>query len=300
MFDFQTKFKRQIEILGLCISESVEKPLKTFELADFFQVEELTIKRDLQDLRSYGIDIHSNKKNGVCLTTDLPKDKIVEIILHYMSLNHNDYALDKSTTLLVEKRGITSLSNFVMLQICIDNNEVAKIDYNKVGNQIDKDKEIEPLLIVQHEGIWRLLAGSDGIVKQFLIDKIVNVKNSGKKFDKSKYNLSGLFNYSWKTWFSNEKYNVKIWLSPFWAERVEPRLFVLEQKITKKLDGSIILECVVNSLNEISAWIVSRGEGVKVIEPKELKEAVIKLAKGTLRNYSIETDKTMRDDYADI
>jgi predicted DNA-binding transcriptional regulator YafY len=202
-----------------------------------------------------------------------------------VGLNHNDYALDKSTTLLVEKRGITSLSNFVMLQICIDNNEVAKVDYNKVGNQIDKDKEIEPLLIVQHEGIWRLLAGSDGIIKQYLVDKIVNVKSSGRKFDKSTYNLSGLFNYSWKTWFSNEKYKVKIWLSPTWAQRVEPRLLVHEQKIIKNSDGSLILECIVNTLNEIAAWIVSRGEGVKVIEPKELRDAVINLANGALWNY---------------
>lgn len=61
MFDFQTKFKRQIEILGLCLSEEIVKPLRTFDLADYFKVEELTIKRDLQDLRSYGIDIHSDK-----------------------------------------------------------------------------------------------------------------------------------------------------------------------------------------------------------------------------------------------
>lgn len=300
MFDFQSKFKRQIEILGLCLAEGVAKPIRSIDLADYFNVEELTIKRDLQDLRSYGIDIHSSKKSGVCLSTELPQEKIVDIIIHYMGLNHNDYGLDKSTSLLVEQRGIKALSNIVMLQLCIDNSEVALIDYNRVGTKVDKEKQIEPLLIVQHEGIWRLLAGSDGKIKQYLIDKVVNVIASGVEFSKDKYNLSGLFKYSWKSWFADEKYKVKIWLSPFWAERVEPRLLVHEQKIIKNSDGSVILECIVNTLNEIAAWIVSRGEGVKVIEPNELKEAVINLAKGTLRNYSIETDKTMGDDYADI
>lgn len=286
MFDFQSKFKRQIEILGLCLADGIPKPVRSFDLADYFNVEVLTIKRDLQDLRSYGIDIHSSKKSGVCLTKDLPKEKIVDIIIHYVGLNHNDYGLDKSTSLLVEQRGIKALSNIVMLQLCIDNSEIAKIDYNRVGTKVDKEKQIEPLLIVQHEGIWRLLAGSDGIIKQYLIDKVVNVRASGINFNKDKYNLSELFRYSWKSWFANEKYKVKLWLSPLWAERVEPRLLVHEQKIIKNSDGSVILECIVNTLNEIAAWIVSRGEGVKVIEPKELRDAVIALANGVLRNYS--------------
>jgi predicted DNA-binding transcriptional regulator YafY len=285
MFDFQTKFKRQIEILGLCLSTNAAKPKKIYELADYFGVEELTIKRDLQDLRSYGIDIHSNKSSGVCLLTELPKEKIVDIIVHYIQLNHIDYSVDKSTSLLVEKRGTSALSNIVMLQICIDNSEIAKIDYNKVGSRIERDKLIQPLLIVQHEGKWRLLAGSDGIIKQYLIDKITDVKTTGDKFNKEQYKFYDIFKHSWKTWMSDEKYNVKMWISPLWAERVEPNIYISEQKITKNDDGSIIFECVVNSLNEITTWIVSRGKGIKVIEPLELKNRVIETAKGTLSNY---------------
>lgn len=286
VFDFQSKFKRQIEILGLCLSEQTHKPLLTFDLAEYFQVEELTIKRDLQDLRSYGIDIHSHKKNGICLEGDLPKEKLIDIILHYVGLNHNDYALDKSTSLLVEKKGKEALSSLVLLQLCIDNSEIAKIDYNKMGAKIDNDKVIEPLLIFQNEGSWRLLAGSEGIMKQYLIDKIVRVKSTGKRFDKAGYQFSDLFKHSWKSWLGNEKHKIKLWLSPFWADRVNPRMLVADQKITKNKDGSVIFECTVNSLSEIAAWIVSRGEGVKVLEPDKLKQSVIDLVNGVLNNYT--------------
>ncbi|MBE0551962.1 MAG: WYL domain-containing transcriptional regulator [Ignavibacterium sp.] len=285
MFDFQSKFKRQIEILGLCLSEVTKKPIITFDLAEYFQVEELTIKRDLQDLRSYGIDIHSHKNRGVCLETELPKEKLVDIILHYVGLNHNDYALDRSTSLLVEKKGISALSNLVLLQLCIDNTEIAKIDYNKMGSKIEKEKVIEPLLIFQNEGSWRLLAGSAGIMKQYLIDKVVKVKSTGQRFEKSEYKFPDLFKYSWKSWLGEEKHKIKLWLSPFWADRVNPRMLVADQKITKNEDGSVIFECTVNSLSEIAGWIVSRGEGVKVLKPDGLKKAVIDLAQGTLKNY---------------
>ncbi len=286
MFDFQTKFKRQIEILGICLSEDTHRPIRTFDLAELFGVEELTIKRDLNELRSYGIDIHSTKKEGICIHSELPNQRLVDIILDYTSLNHNDYALDKSTSLLVEKLGANALSLMVMLQLCIDKEEIAIIDYNKIGTMVEQRKEVEPLLIFQSDGSWRLLAGSEGKMKQYLIDKIIRVRNTGRKFSKANYDVSDLFKYSWKSWLGQDKYEVKLWLSKIWAERIRPRMLVANQKITKQEDGSIIFECTVNSLNEIAGWIVSRGEGVRVIQPPELKEMVIDLAKGTLSNYT--------------
>lgn len=285
MFDFQTKFKRQIEILGICLSDDANRPIRISDFADFFGVEELTIKRDLQDLRSYGIDIHSSRKEGVFLSSHLTKDKLVDIILDYTSLNHNDYALDKSTSLLVEKMEHNSLSIIVSIQLCIDRKEIAMIDYNKIGSEIERNREVEPLLIFQSDGCWRLLAGNEGKMKQYLIDKIIGIRSTGKNFSKDNYEVSDLFKYSWKTWLGEAKHNVKLWLSSYWAERVKPRMLVAEQKITKQDDGSIIFECTVNSLNEIAGWIASRGEGVKVLLPDELKVMVINLAEGTLRNY---------------
>ncbi len=286
MFDFQSKFKRQIEILGICLSgKPFPKPVRTFDLSNFFRVEELTIKRDLQDLRSYGIDIHSHKKNGVCICTDLPPEKLVDIILHYAGLNHNDYALDKSTSLLVEQKGSDALGIFVTLQLCIDNSESAEIDYNKMGSKVECRKMIEPLLIFQNEGSWRLLAGSDGKMKQYIIDKIVAVTSAGRSFEKSGYRFPDLFKHSWKTWLGDDMFRVKLHLSPYWAERVRPRMLIAGQEISRNEDGSIIFECTVNSLNEIAGWIVSRGEGVKVLGPLELKEHVINLATEVLSNY---------------
>jgi len=57
------------------------------------------------------------------------------------------------------------------------------------------------------------------------------------------------------------------------------------EKVTEEPDGSMIYETVVNSLNEIASWIVSRGECVVVLEPEKLKTMVIKIAKDVLKNY---------------
>lgn len=284
MFEIQSKIKRQIEILGLCLSNAGE--MKTFDLADFFKVEELTIKRDLQELRSYGIDIHSTRKSGVCLTTPLDNAKLIEAILHYIGLNHTSLSIDKSTSLLVDKFGTKALSHIVLLQLCIDKSVAALIDYNKQASLIEKDKKIEPLLVFQNEGTWRLLVQDGEIIKQYLLDKITNVRMTEEKFIKvPREKFEDLFMSSWKSWLGDEKHKVKLHLSKEWADRIRPRMLIKGQKVTKQDDGSIMFEATVNSLNEIAGWIVSRGEGVKVISPPALRQQVIALANGVLSNY---------------
>lgn len=284
MFEIQSKIKRQIEILGLCLSNVGE--MKTFDLADFFKVEELTIKRDLQELRSYGIDIHSTRKDGVCITSPLDSPKLVEAILHYIGLNHTSISIDRSTSLLVEKFGTKAISHIVLLQLCIDNSLAALIDYNKEANKVDKEKRIEPLLIFQNEGTWRLLTQAGEGIKQYLLDKIVNVKMTSEHFTKlPRERFEDLFLTSWKSWLGDEKHKVKLHLSKEWADRINPRMLIKNQKITQQEDGSVIFEATVNSLNEIAGWIVSRGEGVKVISPPALRQKVIALANGVLSNY---------------
>lgn len=49
----------------------------------------------------------------------------------------------------------------------------------------------------------------------------------------------------------------------------------MESQIIEEYEnGTMDLSITVNSLSEIASWIVSRGEGVKVLEPPELKERV--------------------------
>ena len=282
MFEVREKLKRQIEILGLCLDNPI---YKTFDLTELFKVEELTIKRDLKDLRSIGIDIHSRKNEGVCLSHDIDKKLLVEMIRHYMEISNISKTIDKATELIVERQSQNALKIIVNLQICIDNCQIAYIDYNKEGSEIESNKRVEPILIYQSEENWRLLAQENSVIKQYFIYKIENVRISQTKFDRiSREEFLELFKYSWKSWLGSEKIYVKLHLSEEWTKRFTSKIFVNDQKITKQENGST-LEITVNTLKEIASWIVSRGEGVTVLEPVELKELVISLAKGTLKNY---------------
>jgi predicted DNA-binding transcriptional regulator YafY len=114
----------------------------------------------------------------------------------------------------------------------------------------------------------------------------MNVKMTEERFTKLPgERFEDLFMFSWKSWLGDEKFDIKLQVSKEWADRIRPRMLITGQQVTKQEDGSIIFEATVNSLNEIAGWIVSRGEGIKVLAPGNLKDHVIELARGVLKNY---------------
>jgi predicted DNA-binding transcriptional regulator YafY len=285
MIDFKIKFKRQIEILGICLSKNYGG-YSIGEFADIFGVEELTIKRDMNDLRQSGIAIHSSKGRGVGIDQRPSMEKIRELIKQYSALNTSSTFVEKSTALLVTRLKEEALANMVVLQMCIDNNRMAVIDYEKDAGMYEKSVEISPLLIFQTDNYWRLLTLSEGRIKQFIMNKVINARESNKSFKPvSKEKIDDVFKHSFRSWLGEDTYKVKLEFSAYWSDRLMPKQLLDSEKFTEQKDGSVIYEATVNSLDEFAGWVVTRGAGVKVIEPPELKEKVLTLAEGVLKNY---------------
>ena len=245
-----------------------------------------TIKRDMQELRGLGIPIHSEKKKGVCLEGKIEPRLLRELLLQYIGICNSTSGFDRATTLLVKKQSQKALSIVVTLQRCIDSSTAAIIDYQKDEHEIEKGRELQPLIIFSSEGYWRVLAVNDGRIKQYLIDKIVRIAPSERRFKKvPQERIDEMFRYSFRSWVGDEKHRVRIHLSSVWAERLKPRQMLETQVITVNDDGSIVFEATVNSLPEMASWAVSRGSGVTVMEPPELRAMVVSLAQGALANY---------------
>ncbi len=102
MLEVQTKVKRQIEFLGMALENSTG--LKDSDFAVIFQRDIPTIKRDMQELRSLGIDIHSEKKKGVCVSGHIDSALLRDLITQYAGICNSASGIDKATALLVKKR----------------------------------------------------------------------------------------------------------------------------------------------------------------------------------------------------
>lgn len=284
MHDIQKKFKRQAEILGLTIRG--DRKVSVQDLIEIFNVERLTIMRDLQELRSAGINIHTTK-HIVGLSSKINKDKLKQVLIQYLAICYSYNSFDKPTSLMLNKHKEKALYNAVILQRCIENHEVAIIEYEKESREIQKGKEISPIQMFQSENYWRVIAGDGKVLKQYHLNKILDIKPSGKYFKPIPRNeIDELFAYSWRSWLGYDKFEVRLLISKEWASKIKPKQVMVYQVIEERSDGSMELKLMVNNLDEIASWIVSRGYGVKVLEPAELKEIVTGLAEGTLKNYN--------------
>lgn len=99
------------------------------------------------------------------------------------------------------------------------------------------------------------------------------------------------FNY--KNYFKNRfgVYNgphklIKLKIKDEYLHYFENRFWHATQKFKKQADGSTILSMSVPIVPDLISWIISWGEMVTVVSPKELKKRVKKKLEKTLKNYT--------------
>lgn len=267
MLEIESKLKRQLEITGLAIGN--EDALRPVDLSELYACEELTIKRDLSDLRAGGIDIHSHRTGGIRLDTPLSERKLKELTAQYLSLCTAQRGVDNAVGLMVQRRGAQALRTAVLLQHCIERKFIAQIDYLSEQGERESGREIAPLLLFQSERYWRVLAINEGRIKQFHLNKIETVRPTRRRFRPvPAQDIEAMFRHSFKSWIGTEEHHICLRLSPLWARRLKPRQLFETQVVTQESDGALVLEATVNSLDEIASWVVSRGKELLCSSPE--------------------------------
>ncbi len=284
MSDIREKIKRQIEIIASAINEPGKNKIIDLEL--IYNCNSATIKRDLKDIRAREIDIHSIKGKGVEISNKLSSDQIKEMISEFVFVNNIDYLPDKATHFLADSRHERSIVLLALLQRAISGNYAVKILYKKNNETDEAEKTIEPLFIFQRENNWRLLAREDGKDKQFLLSRIMDIKVTEKKFKvPDKQSKEKLFSNSFGAWLGDKTYSIKLKFDKSWNIGGDKPTIMQNQKVIQTAEGYFIVEFEVNSLEELARWIVGRGNEVMVLEPKELKDWVLKLANEVIVSY---------------
>jgi predicted DNA-binding transcriptional regulator YafY len=92
---------------------------------------------------------------------------------------------------------------------------------------------------------------------------------------------------AWGIWSPNSTPPVRVRLrfQPDIAHRVREAVWHRSQERSELPDGGVELEVTVNGIVEIQPWILSWGDGVEVLEPAELREAVAAAVRGAAARY---------------
>lgn len=85
---------------------------------------------------------------------------------------------------------------------------------------------------------------------------------------------------------------VRIWFSADQARYIQERKWALEQKISKRKDGSIVLWMRTSGWYDVKRWILSFGQDAEILEPLELREEVLEELRNNLERYGRQTDSS--------
>lgn len=275
--------KRQIEIIGLTLKEP--EKYKKVDLSEMFDVSESTIDGDFKYLRRMGVEIRFKKKRGAYIEKPIPKQILKYLVLQYFGLLNANTQFDRATNLFVEKFNQESIMHLVTLERAIEEKIAVKMEYQKEGDEI-KERLVYPILLFQRQGYYRLLAKNNGEIKQFHLMKIRSIKRTTLPSTKiSESDIQSMFENSLEAWLSKDTYKVKLLFNTEWSKFLLPTVLIENQILKDNGNGSYTVEVTVNRLEELAYWIAPRGEGVYVVEPKELRDLVVKFAQGTIDSY---------------
>ena len=125
-----------------------------------------------------------------------------------------------------------------------------------------------------------------GAIRIFRIGRIERISKTDEvytippDFDANKY-----FGAAWGVSVEGEVKTVRLWFDKGVARLVEETIWHPSQVLKKQKDGSLIMTLEVMDTIELFRWILGWGQDVEVLEPPEIREAVMETAEGVREMY---------------
>lgn len=174
---------------------------------------------------------------------------------------------------------------FAKIQKAIQNRYILSVSYYcKIKHKLITCN-ISPLHLVYTKS-WHVIGkvNGSGNIWCIKLDTIEKLEATGKCFlDDEEFDPIEYIGRAWSALPEGVLYNVKLRFSPDVAREVAAIQWHSSQYTSMQEDGSVILEFRVDGLNEITWWIVSYGDKVKVLAPKVLQQKIRKIASGMVK-----------------
>ena len=280
----QDKFIRQLNLLGLVLGHPGE--YDTVELAVIFGCEEVTIKRDLKELRAQGIDIHSQRKRGTRVFGDI-SDQLLRVMLRqYLGLAVSKNMFDPAVQEVIDKHGHRAFALITQIQFAKDNCRLLSLKLK--SDPHGQKMYLAPRMMYHGRTGWYLAAEHERCFVRISLDDISEIVITGDKFVpgltssapviiKSKVHTFGadeivmIF-----TAWDKDDFSIGLdLLHMFPAERLHSGIF---RVFVSERDLELLL-----------LWILSRGDEISRVSPRHISERISSLAETIAKKYQAQS-----------
>ena len=263
------------------------------DLSNEYGVSLRTIQRDFENGLSY-LPIKKEKNFyflepyalGTLSFDDIKNFAAISGVKHLFPALSDDFIIDILNTrihsaYLIKPNAyedITSKSEqFKLLSVAILENVSIRCSYK------NKSRFLNPYKLVNHHGIWYLVADDEGVLKNFSFSKIFDLNILKKKYFKPKKDFIETLNKPDSNWFSQTMFDVILEISPSVGSYFLERKILPNQTVLKHTSSALILKTKVSYDEEILRIVQYWLPYIKIIEPTHLQEKLNDLLTGYLK-----------------
>lgn len=260
MKNYTDDIKRRSELLAKIIAG--EKFSKA-DAANFFEVNEVTINRDLKFYRDNGLPIFS-KKNCITITGGLDKRVLVEIASDYIPLKLNSDVFYKKIKIFSEKSDDDFYPKLILLTKAVNEGLEVTIHYTRFSDGVTSKYCLQPIRLINDDLNWVLHAmkKNHNVVQTFYLSRIGKVSLSNKKFKKQFIPIEQTKRYEMEFKFDKkviDELQYKIWFDDYEI---------------KSIGEEIILNTKQPISNQLASWCISWWDTIEIVKPIELKDYI--------------------------
>ena len=186
----------------------------------------------------------------------------------------------------------TDLKTFQVVSEAVRKNVVLEFEYKKLNASTFEKRSVEPYHLACIQNQWYCFGHdiSRHEMRTFVLARMRNAGDKGQTFVKAhKFSLRDHLKDSLGVFSAKGKYNIRLRFDKFAAQLVRERVWHPSQQIQELTSGEIECRLTLSSLNEIEPWVLSWGEHVKVLGPKDLTKKLQDIHRTQLINLAPST-----------
>lgn len=193
--------------------------------------------------------------------------------------------VDQSISFRTRAEPILDLQTFDTLAKAAAHREQLEITYRKPGQRQAERRVIDPYHLANINGEWFLFA-HDHLrqdLRTFVPARIQAIKPTGRTFSRPQgFSLERRLRGSFGVRSGQGDYQVVLRFRASAADFVREKKWHESQQLRDLRNGGVELRLRLSGLEEVTRWVLSWGGDVRVVEPRELAQAVIKAARAIL------------------
>jgi predicted DNA-binding transcriptional regulator YafY len=140
-------------------------------------------------------------------------------------------------------------------------------------------RTFDPYDLALIEGGWMAVGYCHirGEIRLFAVQRVRSVRATGETFDRpADFRVEDYMRGSFRAVRGDGAYGVVLRFAPGVAGRIAEKQWHSSQTIEAEPDGGVILTMHLSSLIEVKRWVLSWGAACEVVEPKTLRDLIIK------------------------